>query len=185
MKTYFLVLGLLVLGSGVPAHCGSYLIQLKNGGQIPTRQYWESGDEITFQTSGGIVSLPKDSIETIAETASLPQANRTDPDPNAGGLTPPPAVGQEIDRKPVQDQPSVDDKPVDLSPYQAKQQELVQQLEQARQRYLDALGGKDTGIQEQARQEMVGLGKRFYDLADEVKGKNKGELPDWWKDWER
>lgn len=185
MKKCLLLLVLCMLWGGVPVQGGSYRIQLKNGGEIPTRTYWESGDEIVFQIYGGLVGIPKNFIASIRETASPPDTRGPDPNPFVSQTRPPLAARQGSDPIVVQDQPPADSKPVDFTPYQKKQQELVQQLDEARTRYLEALGIRDAGRQEQARQEMVGLGKRFYDLGDEVKGKNKGQLPPWWRDWER
>lgn len=185
LKRLPLLLALALVGIGMPAHGGSYLIQLKNGGELWTRQFWEEGHQVMFQIYGGIAGLPKDFIQSIQETRSLSPGNS--PDGNAS-LTPidqQKAIPERGTRKAAPDQPEPADNTIDLAQYQEQQQELIQQLDQARKKYLAALGSQDAGLQEQARQEMVSLGKQFYDMADAVKRKNNGALPDWWKQWER
>jgi hypothetical protein len=46
----------------------SFLIELNNGSEYITDQYWRSGNDIQFNYHGGTVSIPKGSIVSITET---------------------------------------------------------------------------------------------------------------------
>lgn len=43
----------------------SYLIQLRNGAEFTTYQYWEEGDQIKFCLYGGVVGVQKDFVRKI------------------------------------------------------------------------------------------------------------------------
>ncbi len=46
----------------------SYLIQLKNGAQILTNQYWEEDGQIRFYYHGGIVGFYRDSVHEVIDS---------------------------------------------------------------------------------------------------------------------
>lgn len=164
----------------------SYLIRLKNGGEFLTNRQWEEGNQILFYQYGGIAGIQKDYVKNIEESA-LTYKEKTENE--QAPLTP-------VDQKSLQggeaqgkaSQPETkngDEKKekVDFDYYKEKKVELIEKLNEARKGYLEALGSKDTDASEKARQELVNSGARIYDLADELKRKNKGVIPDWWEKW--
>jgi len=44
-----------------------FSIQLNNGNEMKTAQYWEDGDKISFYTRSGTVSVPRATIKNIAK----------------------------------------------------------------------------------------------------------------------
>lgn len=42
-----------------------FIIQLKNGKEIPVKQYWEEDNMVRFYMEGGYVSISRNSVETI------------------------------------------------------------------------------------------------------------------------
>ncbi len=63
---YTLALTILLIPPSVC--CSSFRIELTNGSEYITARYWEADSTIQFYYHGGIVSIPKDSIDTIAES---------------------------------------------------------------------------------------------------------------------
>ncbi len=45
-----------------------FVIQLKNGKEIPVKQYWEEGEMVRFYMEGGYVSIAKNSVDTIVKS---------------------------------------------------------------------------------------------------------------------
>ena len=46
----------------------SYLIRLKNGGELATPRYWVEGKQVNFYYLGGIVGVEKDFINKIEKS---------------------------------------------------------------------------------------------------------------------
>lgn len=59
----------------------SYLIQLRNGGELITYHYWEDGGEIKLYIYGGIVGIQKDVIKDIKKTDLVPRETSIEPKP--------------------------------------------------------------------------------------------------------
>ena len=70
---------------------------------------------------------------------------------------------------------------IDFEYYRKTKINLREQFDQAREKYLEASSNKDPEAKELARKDMVEFSKQIYDLADELKSKNNGVLPDWWE----
>lgn len=64
---------------------GAYLIQLKNGREFVTHRYWTEGDQIKFETAGGVLGMPKQLVRRIDPTDRLPPTEAvTKRSPEAG-----------------------------------------------------------------------------------------------------
>ncbi len=65
-KNYLWIIGSIVLLLiAINAQAFYFTIQLKNGNEMKTGQYWEDGDKISFYARSGTVSLPKKAIKNI------------------------------------------------------------------------------------------------------------------------
>ncbi len=65
-KNYLWIIGSIVLLLiAINAQAFYFTIQLHNGNEMKTGQYWEDGDKISFYARSGVVSLPKKAIRNI------------------------------------------------------------------------------------------------------------------------
>ncbi len=65
-KNYLWIIGSIVLLLiAINAQAFYFTIQLHNGNEMNTAQYWEDGDKISFYARSGTVSLPKKTIKNI------------------------------------------------------------------------------------------------------------------------
>jgi hypothetical protein len=173
----------------------SYSIQLENGGQFITNLYWEEGNQIMFYIYGGIAGVQKKFVKSISESKlSFKDENEDksskssdderkisnlekikDNEPTKGDISTSEGTGEKIQgekRSP---------EGIDFEYYRKTKIKLRAQFNQARENYLQASSNKDPEAKELARKEMVEFSKQIYDLADELKRKNNGVLPDWWE----
>jgi hypothetical protein len=155
----------------------SYLIYLKNGNQLRTSYYWEEGDEIRFYVYGGIVGIPKHSIIGFKKSTKIEDdpmvrdqkvTDRTDT--------------QSSNRQTTSRRGDKKDEPVDINYYREKKAALKGKLEGALEKNREATRSKDPQAKEATRQEMLKHATQLHALEDELKEKNQGTLPDWWKE---
>ena len=67
-KSYLWIIGSIVLLLiAINAQAFYFTIQLHNGNEMKTAQYWEEGDKISFYARSGTVSLPKKTIKNITK----------------------------------------------------------------------------------------------------------------------
>ena len=67
-KSYLWIIGSIVLLLiAINAQAFYFTIQLHNGNEVNTGQYWEEGDKISFYARSGTVSLPKNTIKNITK----------------------------------------------------------------------------------------------------------------------
>ncbi|MBM4310885.1 MAG: hypothetical protein FJ119_08065 [Deltaproteobacteria bacterium] len=67
-KHYMWIIGSLVLLLvAINAQAFYFSIQLHNGNEMKTAQYWEDGDKISFYTRSGTVSVPRAMIKNITK----------------------------------------------------------------------------------------------------------------------
>jgi predicted transcriptional regulator len=145
----------------------AFRIALKGGREFITDQYWEEGNQIKFNYYGGVVGVAKDSVSKIEKTnapAKAGTAAKTAPDE----MRTKEGAGQ-----------------VDIESYREKKSELRRKFDEASEKYRDAIRKQDLPGKEKASEEMREFSRQAYDLADELREKNKGVLPDWWEEKER
>jgi hypothetical protein len=180
-RCLLLLLVIILVGTSLPASSASYLLQLSNGAEFTTRHYWVEGDQVMFYIYGGAMGIQQDSIKNITESMVAVHETRV------RSSLPTKTVDQEVPRAverpqtPIQGESKSDDPTLDVNAYRGKKRVLLTQLERVRKRYLDAMGKKESDGTERARQEMIEFGRQIYDLADQVKQKNQGVIPDWWE----
>jgi len=171
----------------------SYLIQLRNGRQIATSQYWKEGQTIKFNTAGGIGGVPESAvlrIQTVEDTAEsdlvgaaerqiAPQAERQIA-PQAERQIAPQAERQIAPRAEVQRDGGKTSK-LDLEAYRQKKEAIKSQLDMAVERYRDASSAHDPEEKSKIQREITSWSKQLFDLRDEVEQKNQGRLPEGWE----
>ena len=208
MKTLLPLLVMTFLLTMPQARAASYLIQLKNGGELETYHYWEEGNDIRFYIYGGVAGIPKEFVKAIkgvdllsqdktGEGPTLPlpadqQLSKTVQPENkkAGGEGPtlPLPADQRLseraqpeNKKAGEEAKEQSSEKIDINYYKEKKLALKETFNEAWKRYIDATESKDLEAKKIALEEMRGFSKQIYDLADELKKKNQGVLPDWWE----
>ncbi len=173
MKTLLPLLVMSLLLTMPQAKAATYLIQLKNRGEFKTYHYWEEGNDIKFYIYGGVAGIQKEFVKTITEvdeesTLPLPAGQQSSETVKTENKE---AVEEAKDRNAEK---------IDIKYYKEKKLELKGKVNETWQRYLDATASNDVEVKKRASDEMRGFSKQMFDLADELKGKNQGVLPDWW-----
>lgn len=170
-----------------------YVIKLKNGRSVEVERYWEEKDTIKFQYQGGLASFPKKNIlsivkmkEKFSERSSkqkeqspalreIPVETKNAPGPEAAKSTPG-GTSKEIGFQ------QEDKEEIDRESYKKQKAYYTNQLEQAYQRYLDATSSKDAEAKKQAWEEFNNFGGKVVSMEDELKKKNNGIVPQWWRE---
>jgi len=183
MKRPFL-LGIFMALFMYPSFClASYLVQLTNGNQFITYGYWEDGARIRFYSGGGAVAVAKASVSTIKEmdTAmesqtdvrsiiSSPKAPEMLPEKDGpGGET---SAGKKSG-----------DPIISLDDYKEKKLRLQAELNKALKGFREASGNRDSKAKKKAIRDVTEASGEMLKLADDLKQKNNGVLPDWWEKW--
>jgi len=173
-----------------PPALADYRIKLKNGRTVETAQFWVEKDEIKFQWPGGVASLPKKDLLTITEVEkefpgrarngdkySAPDKQETPPEP-------PLATANIVEKVSPAERPSSAEIPRERSVeyYRKQKAHYIQQFEQAYQRYLEASSRRDAEAKKKAWEEFNRYGGQVITLETELKEKNNGIVPSWWKE---
>ncbi|MGH7793222.1 MAG: hypothetical protein ACREOB_12985 [Thermodesulfobacteriota bacterium] len=169
----------------------SYLLHLKNGNELRTSHYWEEGDEVKFYVYGGVAGLQKEFVTRVTtsnlnykedatygengEKGKSPPALRG---PNSGGEIHTQGSGSEDKSKGKTEKTEV----IDIKYYSERKATLKEKLAEALEKNRQATSRKDQEAKKATRQEMLKYSQQLHDLQDELKEKNKGSLPDWWKE---
>jgi len=173
----------------------SYLIRLKNGGQLATPAYWTEGKWIFFYCVGGTAGMERRGIDRIEKlktedgeyiysTLAIEGNKELPPPPPAAekakGPEKPPAEAEPKAEKSLSSQkPPVK---IDLKVYQDKMAKLKAELDSTLERIRTAEKNKDIDAERKARAAFRQISNEIYKLTDELKEKNNGELPaDWWE----
>lgn len=151
----------------------SYRILLKNGGEINALKYWSEGDQIKFYTYGGIAGIQKDSVRKVEKTAS-----EDVPYEGSGGY-----------QKKVKMSSKTDDhgdekieEGIDLGHYKERKEQFDAELDRTLDRLRAAAGKRDAEAQKKERERLKEIHNEIYVLTEEVRGKNRGKIPEgWWK----
>ena len=159
-----------------------YLLRLKNRGMVTTPAYWFEGNKIHFYVSGGIASLERREIDKIEDlekevsdyrqrTAAIQVKKET---PSA----PPAAEKAKEPEKP----PDAKNEKVDLNAFKEKKTQMTAELDDLLLKQREAAARGDNEAKEKTLQEIRNISGEIYKLTDEVKEKNKGQLPNGWWD---
>ena len=177
----FLILALSLLWA--PISEASYLIRLKNGGQLLTPAYWTEGKWIFFYCVGGTAGIERKEIDRI-EKLKTEGGEYIDKTPAIAGkkeLPPLPPVAEKA--KGPEKPPEAKEEKVDLNAYKDKKAQMTVELDALLEKQREAAGRGDNEAKEKIMGEIRNTSTQIYRLTDEVKEKNKGKLPDGW--WEK
>ena len=171
-----------------------YVIKLKNGRCLPTSNYWEEQGQVKFYWGSGVASVPKKDILAVVNVQEKPQewvppvkekaatAQEAAPTQEAISVketTPSKATG---DKKVGATETVAPQGKLDIPAYKKQKALYTEQYEKAYQRYLDASAHRDPEAKKKAWHEFNDFGGKVIALEEEVKKKNEGVVPGWWKE---
>jgi hypothetical protein len=172
-----------------------YLIRLKNGRNIETPNCWEEKGEVKFQWQGGIASVPKKNILAIRQVEErFPERSTKEgkkvsiekprqPSSKAPKELPQPEMSKLDPADPVKKAAAPEIlKASEIEYYKKQKAHYTEQYEQALQRYLDASSRKDVEGKKKAWEEFNRFGGQVITLETELKNRNYGAVPSWWKE---
>jgi hypothetical protein len=162
-----------------------YVIQLKNGRTVETASYWEERDELKFQWQGGVASLPRRDVVTIVKVEEKFDRVQKEKEPSPVIRETAPDASDEPKKRTEAKTTAVrqtKEKEIDPAYYKKQKAHYTELFEQAYQRYLDAASRKDKEGKEKAWEEFNRFGGQVVSLEAELKKKNDGVVPSWWKE---
>jgi len=165
------------------ASLAGYVIKLKNGRNIPTAKFWEEKGEIRFYWSNGTAGIPKEdilSIEKGRETAGegIPSARESVPKMREA-VAKPEAVSAKGEKA---SEPEGEKERIDVEYYKKQKVFYIEKYQQAYEKYLEAGSRRDEEARKKAWEEFNHFGGQVITLEEELKKKNKGVVPKWWKE---
>lgn len=166
----------------------SYLIELKNGSQYVTHDYWEEGNQIKFNFSGGQIGFSKDSVLKITDTdlpvkdeIVTPETPETEVEPAPEAATTPSEPETEAKSEPEVAVPTEPPSPeIDHEVYKARKRAILLQYRVNEESYSRAFENNDEEALEAASAEKKKTVEELKELNREIRNKNNGVLPDWW-----
>jgi hypothetical protein len=191
MNKLILFIALMVFQSWTLVWAASYRLQLENGNELKTSHYWEEGNEIKFYVYGGIAGIQKGFARSVTISNSNYKEDVTYGEDREPGKNPrffdDPKSSEEIK---TQNKGSEDkskgktekEEMIDIKYYSERKVTLKEKLAEALEKNREAISRKDQEAKKATRQEMLKYSQQLHDLQDELKEKNKGSLPDWWKE---
>ena len=180
---------LLTLTLTPPALAG-YIIKLKNGRTVETARFWEEKGEIKFQWQGGVASFPKKDLLSITEVEEKfpdrtpsrekqPIPKNREPSPEASLATV--KILEKV--SPAERSSTAENsQEINVEHYRKQKAYYFEQFEQAYQRYLEASSRRDVEGKKKAWEEFNRFGGQVITLETELKKKNNGTVPSWWKE---
>ena len=177
----FLSVFLLVFCTASGAY-GGLLIELKGGAEIVVDNYWEVEGEIRYSRYGGVIGIPIGEVKDIRPTDRpvAPEARSS----RASGIVPSAAspVSGEASIKSKAAEGAAVEEELDMEAYIAKMNQLKAALNRTLRPIRVATENNDQDGLDKAREENRAISAEMHRLTDELKEKNRGELPPGW--WE-
>jgi hypothetical protein len=165
----------------------SYLIQLRNGRQVATSQYWKEGHTIMFSTAGGVGGVPESAVLHILTVEDPPESDLAHAAaPQVMPQVAPQVVPQAEQHAPPQAEGSREGGTLsqrELEAYGHKKEELKAQLDLAVERYREVSSAQSPEDKATIQREITTWSKQLFDLRDEVTQKNQGRLPEGWENF--
>jgi hypothetical protein len=190
MRDSSIGLAILLTLTLTPPALADYIIRLKNGRTLETPGFWEERGEIKFQWAGGVASLSKKDLLTITEAekklsdqtpnGEKQPAPENPEDPPGAPLSAMNIVGKVSPAERLSSAEGL--RGVAVEHYRKQKAYYTKQFEQAYQRYLEASSRRDAEGKKKAWEEFNRFGGQVIALEIELKRKNNGALPSWWKE---
>ena len=163
-----------------------YVIKLNNGRTVETAGYWEESDELKFQWQGGVASVPRKNVVSITKVEEkFPDRSYKEKDPAPAARETAPEIGKEAKKTPELNAASAresKEKQIDPAYYKKQKARYTELYEEAYQRYLEASSRRDAEGKKKAWEEFNRYGGQVVSLEAELKKKNDGVVPQWWKE---
>ncbi len=190
MKDSSLGLAVLLTLALTPPALADYIIKLKNGRTVETARVWEEKGEIKFQWPGGVASLPKKDLLAITEVEkefpdrSNDRIIQHQPEKPATPTEASPETAIIVEKvSPAERSPSAEgSQERSVEHYRRQKAHYIKQFERAYQRYLEASSRRDAEGKKKAWEEFNRFGGQVITLETELKKKNHGTVPSWWKE---
>ncbi|MHB8907500.1 MAG: hypothetical protein ACYDAA_01300 [Syntrophales bacterium] len=160
----------------------SYRILLKNGGQVATPLYWYEGRFVFFQFSGGVAGVERKAVARVLGSEEMEkQGDGTVVLWNPGKKEPPPEPPAVKDAQ-AQEKPAElkKEEKVDFAVYKERKDRMKAQMEGYLEKLREAAATGDNDAKTKIKEEMLKISQERDKLTEEVKGKNRGRLPDGW-----
>lgn len=176
MKNCFLIIFAVISFFIAPAiGNASYIIHLKNGGQLKTSHYWLENQQVKFYIRGGVMAIEKDSVGYIEESPVAiedgSEAKTKEGDPAE--------VPKELTKDPLSQLSSGE---LNLKNYQERMAKLKDDLNKTLVRIQSATTKEDQAAKDDAIEDNRKISAEMWSLTEELKQKNDGHLPaDWWE----
>jgi hypothetical protein len=146
-----------------------YVIRLKNGRQVITPTYWKHDHTLLFDIYGGIAGVEEGLVSKISEIDAS----------NGIEISAEEQVKDvEVSKTDVQQNDALS---LNIEEYRKKRDVVKQQIDSTVEKYREASSKHDNDEKEKIRQEITALSKKYFDITDTVKQKNRGRLPEGWK----
>lgn len=169
----------------MPAVSGaSYLIRLKNGGELATPMHWVEGNQMFFFYGSGIAGIERIVVDKVERSEKKPADYMDTTSENRGKKELPPSSSitekAQVPEKPPE--VKAGEEKVNIEAYKNKKDQMTVILDGSLEKQREAAARGDNDAKEKAREEMVKAAKEIYRITDEVTEKNKGKLPEGWWD---
>jgi hypothetical protein len=158
-----------------------YRILLKNGGQVATPFYWSEGRFMYFYFSGGVAGVERKAVERVLGNEEMEKpGDGTVVLWNPGKKEPPPDPPAVKDAQAKGKPGEIKEEKVDFETYKKKKEQMMAVLDGLSERGRQASATGDDDAKTKIKEEMIKVYRELDNLTGEVKGKNKGRLPDGW-----
>jgi len=177
MKKPFLmlfVIGLVLYLTPASSHA-IFSIELKNGRKISAENYRMEGNSMILYLKSGELRVPREEVKSILEIkeeSEEQKEKKTEDVKEEKGDTPRKVEGAKSAKDPTFRKEEIDE-------YLKRKAEIGGRLEKAKAVYFDAT---DRSEKEKARQTMISIAREMFSLEEEILNRNKGVLPEWWKE---
>jgi len=183
-KTLFFLFTFTLLFSLNSAALAEYVIKLKNGKSLQIPHYWVEKDEIKFYWESGIAGIPGESISSIAKVKKDPTEQQVlSVRKMDGELKEVPAEPMKMTAERIgKSRTEAAREEIDAEYYKKQKAFRMEKYEQAYQRYLEACSRRDEEAKRKTWEEFNKLGGQVFALENDLRNKNNGVLPSWWKE---
>ena len=163
-----------------PSVCaGDYVIGLKDGGRILVDTYWVEGNTIRVKKYGGMMGISKTLVSRIekVKTEPTPEIKKAPEEEAPEGTK-----GEEKSEKEKPAEIAEEEKPDNEQFFKDQKAALSLQVRQALESFKRAKNSGDRPQIDAEFRRVSKISSELEDLEKEVKAKNDGILPPWWRE---
>jgi len=159
-----------------------YVIKLKNGSSILTQKFWEERGEIRYYYADGIAGIPKENVISFVTLKEAPSEKVSLAKERASEMKEVQAVLNKVSEKSVEElRQEAKKEEIDIEYYKKKRALYVAKFEEAYEKYLRATSERDEVAKIEAWKDFNHFGGHVIALEQDLKKKNHGVIPEWWK----